>query len=842
MRKLQIGVLFGLLLFGAELGMAQAPATAPVAKVESFTPQGEIKGVRQVAARFSVPMVTFGDPRPAPPFDVQCDAPGHGRWSDARNWIYDFDNDLPAGLKCAFTTKPKLRSIGGGLVQPASFNFNTGGPALVMSYPGEGSWNIDEQQIFLLGLDAQATPDSIKEHAFCNVEGIGERIPLEVLEGSERDKVITEQSDRARNMFLVLTKRGRAGLLAVKDNRLKDAPIVVARCGRALPSGSKVSIVWGKGIAAANGLATSQDQRYNFGVRDNFSARTTCERVNPKAGCIPVTPLTLAFSAPVDFKLADKIRLQTANGEMSPLWEKKNGQSPTVDNVTFPGPFPANTEVTLTLPSNFVDDAGRPLTNAASFPLKIRIDEDPPLIKFPSKFGILELNADPALPVTVRNVEPTLKGVQTTNGSGKGVLARMNGSDDGALAKWILHLTAPAWERGEEREGEFPILMKGAAGNQFDISPLELPRNNDGKPFEVMGIPLPKPGFYMIEFASNRLGAALNGDATPYYVSSGALVTNMAVHFKKGRESSLVWVTTLDNAKPVSGAAVRISTCYGDKEWEGTTDANGTAHVNVELGDISTDKCSGHLVTARKDGDLSFVLSTWDDGINPWQFNLGGGEIAGPVIAHTVFDRPLFRAGETVSMKHFIRFRTEKGFDLVNNMPSSVTITHAGSGDEYTVPVEWSRNGSSGVSTWKIPQEAKLGTYWVTLKGYGRYSLESGTFRVEQYRVPLMKATLKPPAPLVNGDKLSIDAQLNLLAGGAAAGAPVKFRSRLVPYTLQFADYDDFSFGGRIPKLGISAVQPYAYDPDEDEGDDEGGDADDTSSNSSGDGNANQVN
>ena len=40
------------------------------AKVESFSPQGQIKDVRQVVARFSQPMVSFGDPRSEAPFDI----------------------------------------------------------------------------------------------------------------------------------------------------------------------------------------------------------------------------------------------------------------------------------------------------------------------------------------------------------------------------------------------------------------------------------------------------------------------------------------------------------------------------------------------------------------------------------------------------------------------------------------------------------------------------------------------------------------------------------------------------------------------------------------------------
>ena len=57
----------------------------------------------------------------------------------------------------------------------------------------------------------------------------------------------------------------------------------------------------------------------------------------------------------------------------------------------------------------------------------------------------------------------------------------------------------------------------------------------------------------------------------------------MAVHLKKGRESSLVWVTRLDNAQPVAKAKVRISTCDGELVTEGETDAKGMAKFDEDL-------------------------------------------------------------------------------------------------------------------------------------------------------------------------------------------------------------------------------------------------------------------
>ncbi|KQT41165.1 MULTISPECIES: alpha-2-macroglobulin [unclassified Methylophilus] len=822
-------VLLSILLLSNKAGAEPAPATAAVT-VQSFSPQGEIKAVRQVSARFSEPMVAFGDPRLESPFDISCPAPGNGHWADARNWVYDFDDDLPAGLKCTFTPKSSSKSLNGVSLDRKSFSFNTGGPAIQLSHPYEGNESIDEEQVFLLGLDAPVNLESVKQHAACSINGVGDRIPLRIIEGSQREKILAEQASRASNFFLVITKKAKQGIVEVKDNRLKNATVVVAQCDRKLPAGSKVTLWWDKGITSTSGIATSQAQSLQFAVREAFKVSVNCTRTNPKAGCVPVLPITVQFSAPVERDVASKLLLKTADGKQIAPVIAKNDTGKTLESVSFRGPFTEKSSISLSLPYGFKDDADRSPVNSASFPLKLNIDEDPPLIKFPSRFGILEQHAQPALPVSVRNVEATLTGVQVQPGASttsKGVVGRLALDDDATLAEWFFRVTRHPYDNKLDqqfsrehdrypREGEIPLLMGSARDSRFNTSPLQLPRAHGDKTFELIGVPLKKPGFYVVEFASDRLGATLHGEQKPYYVSSSALVTNMAVHLKQGRESSLVWVTRLDNAQPVANAAVRVSTCEGRTLWEGKTDGKGMAHIEETLPDGYYNHCSGLLATARKDDDMSFVFSSWDDGISPWQFNLGGGSSGTPLIAHTVFDRPLFRAGEKVSMKHFIRVRTGKGFDLADNQPDTISVVHEGSGEKYDVPVKWPN--AAGISTWEIPKEAKLGTYSVSLMA-GQFMLTSGAFRVEQYRVPLMKAVLKPPVqPLINGNQLAIDAQLNYLAGGAAAGTPVKFRSRLVRYPLQYSQFEDFSFGGRIPKEGIEAVQPYSYDPEMEEG------------------------
>jgi uncharacterized protein YfaS (alpha-2-macroglobulin family) len=98
-------------------------------------------------------------------------------------------------------------------------------------------------------------------------------------------------------------------------------------------------------------------------------------------------------------------------------------------------------------------------------------------------------------------------------------------------------------------------LLDAKAGK---VERFTMPKPGGGKAFEVVGIPLRKPGFYVVELASPKLGAGLALGKGPAYVSSAALVTNMVAHFKHGAESSLVWVTSLDKGKPVAQAQVAV--------------------------------------------------------------------------------------------------------------------------------------------------------------------------------------------------------------------------------------------------------------------------------------------
>ncbi len=847
-------------------------ASEPV--VDFFSPQNEVKGVRQVTARFSEQMVPFGDPRLVEPFDIACPEKGRARWADGRNWIYDFERDLPAGVICEFTLKPSLRTLAGKSVGgKQKFSFTTGGPAIRRTNPYEGSEYINEDQMFVLWLDAEPKEKTVLENAYCSVDGINERVGLRIVTGGDRKQVLR-------------SVRGR--YWRQEEKKLSE---LVVQCKQRFPNGARVTLVWGKGIESLSGVPTSQDQKLPYIARPPFTATFSCQRENPNADCIPFLPMTLQLSAPVSASFAGKITLiGPRNTVYRPQLqrEESDAKSDFVNFVTFAGPFPATSSFTLTVPPGMKDDAGRELSNRGRFPLLVRTAEYPPLAKFSGRFGIIE-KADPLLPVTLRNLEPEVKARMLDVAVSKGLVQRTTEGVVGTAKKVGNAITSLfsgkeaveesvtgkvkridseqdviAWLRRVGRAGRRESVFTGA-GPGASIKDFTVPKPGGKKAFEVVGIPLSSPGVYVVELQSAILGASLLGEQKPVYVPTAAVVTNLSAHFKWGRESSIVWVTRLDNAGPVPNAAVTIRDCEGKPRWEGRTNTDGIARLGEGIidpkklpvcgasGESEDDTYMdyddtkalrgmdrGLFVFARTDDDMTFVHTSWSEGIEPWRFNLPHESHRGPTIGHTVFDRTLLRAGETVSMKHIIRKHTLSGFVPAPKLPNTVMIRHQGSDQRYEFPLVWDPNGIAE-TTWKIPPDAKLGHYEVMLleKGSGKETKRtaiggyeegdeeyfrpegwpSGSFRVEEFRVPLMKGIIQPPKEqVVNARELSLDLFVSYLSGGGAGDLPVKLRTLTQPHYVGFEDFEGYTFAnGEIREEVSRRGQQRTYWEDEEE-------------------------
>ena len=734
--------------------------TSHAFQISKLSPQGEVARARQVLAQFDDSAIAFGDPKAQAPLALECSDPqgakGSARWLSDRVWAFDFEDDLPPGVTCTLQLKTGLQSTKGvTLSGPLSYRFNTGGPFVQELRPYRGQ-RIDEEQYFVLRLNGDASPASVQSHVWCDMEGLGEKIAVRLLQGTERAALLKAQG---------------------WDKQADKNPLayVTLACQRRLTPSAKVQLVFDKGVATPSGVVNSVEKRFTYWVREPFESSFSCERENAQSACLPIRPLTLSFNAPVKRKLLEGIRLVSDKQSVKPTFgagdSGEQGDEHVLTSISFGPLLTESTNFRIELPKDFKDASGRGLRNAATFPLKVTTGAMPPLAKFAAApFGIVERFAEPngmaLLPVTLRNVEAVLSvhGLHAAQAApatkpglanSKGQVSDFKPSNDREIIAWLKKiqrydndtvsrgfaasdskLPLPKVVDGDDRsvvQTRMVSLLHGQPG----VKTLSLPTpvGADPRPLEVVGIPL-DVGFHVVEIASQKLGSSLlderYGKGRTMYVRTSALVTNLGVHFKLGRENSLAWVTTLDKGLPVAGAAVRVSDCTGRELATGKTDAQGIAQlvgISPQAPACRNDDSysQAYFVSARAqqpagDGkasveDLAFTWSNWNKGIEPWRFNLPTRrEVRPDARAHTILDRTLLRAGETVSMKHLLRSETGKGFGLPSSSPDTLVITHQGSGQQFTQPLVWrqtakprkaaaatsSRSDVSAQATWPI--------------------------------------------------------------------------------------------------------------------------------------------
>jgi hypothetical protein len=765
--KIMRKVLFFFILFFASFEIFSIDKN----QILSFSPEGEVKDVTQVKVVFGSQMVPFGNPRTkTDQFEIDCPVTGKARWIDEKIFVYEFIESLKAGINCTFKLKNDIKTLSGSEITGKKlFKFTTGGPTVLSMNPYSDS-GIDEDQIFILNLDSEIDIKTLQGNLYFEIQGLKEKIPAEVL-----DKNSSEVKEIYKSLYS------------------KPQPTdLVLRASKKFPFNGKVSLVWSTGINSKTGVPNSTQQVFNYTVRKPFTAEMSCERENAKSNCIPFSKIYIHLSAPILSKHISKISLKGKDKTYTAKYKNSDSEAEedTVSTIYFEGPFPEESSFSLNISSDLEDDSKRKLSNAKKFPLLVKTDRFPPLAKFSGDFGILELEADPVLPVTLRNLDKTVNSkIITLSKDADNLLNKIFGkkvkiTPEGILT-WLKKIS------NSKRE-------KSIFQNVNDANKFEIPKPNGERAFEVVGIPLKEPGFYALEIESEKLGASLLEKKGKLYVPTSALVTNLAVHFKMGNENSLVWVTTLDKAQVVMDAKVSIRDCKNNLLGEGTTSVNGIWSFNGKLNPANCgygEYDTGVLVIAEKGKDLSFVHSNWTRGIEQWRFNLSGGMFPNNTIHHTILDRTVFRAGETVHMKHLVRKHSTSGLNFApnSNLPTKVKISFHAQNKEYFLPLNW--NNGSAESIWKIPKEVSLGNYSISLVKDSNESY-TGEFYVSEFKVPTLKAILQGPVEkLVQAKKITVDMIVNYLAGGPASGLPVKLTAiQRDSYLPNLPDWEDYIF------------------------------------------------
>jgi len=297
--------------------------------------------------------------------------------------------------------------------------------------------------------------------------------------------------------------------------------------------------------------------------------------------------------------------------------------------------------------------------------------------------------------------------------------------------------------------------------------------------------------------------------------------TNLGITVKDSRQNTLVFVTRLDTGAPVPQARVAIVSLQNTRVWQGTTDAKGIAlapalplRSSGEIWDFD------FIATAEKDGDVAYVGSNWNEGIQSWDFGLPYSlEEAEPILRGSVFtDRGVYKPGEEIHAKAIVRADTPNGIRL---LPAGTVLmlTVHDSRDRVVDQRRLTLNAwSSAEWTWTPHADSTLGNYRVeavwpagTTTGPAAPAPPMnewqrkiyGSFLVAAYRKPDFRVdtTLTADVP-VAGATLRASATAQYLFGTAVSSRPIRWKvSRTREYGVPAAITERFpelqwTFGG----------------------------------------------
>jgi uncharacterized protein YfaS (alpha-2-macroglobulin family) len=829
--------------------MASATAAAQTVQkpsgalsVVSVGPQGEIADLaeaHEIRIVFSEPMVSLGQiPSQvrAPFVRISPAIAGTYRWSGTTILIFTPDpkRPLPFATTYQITVDRTATAISGRtFARPVTFRFTTPTVKLLSTEWYRRGGRYDGAPVVALRFNQRVRPSEIVAHLHASfashpwslpdLDGLRRRLAASDPQSLQRlnEKVSTTQA--------VAAATGPVNLALTSDWDKKRFPpkadLVVVEMVGPVPPESWVRLELDATTPSPAGPATpARAQEYTVEVEPAFFV----DHIECAAECNPDNANVLWFRGPVkvaDFAQATSARDVTAPGREVALAKphpprQKDAYGNTRDVETtlsledagFDAPAPAHAYV-VTVDAGLQAADGQTL--GYTWLGRIENWHRPAFTSFGDGHGVWETGGGTLLPFYSRNFRNVTEWAAS-------VPAR-------ELMPTIRQLAGKAFTeppQGAGRARQLNVSADRIQSQGLDISAALSPA---------------KTGFV---WAAVRPGTPIaqaktyGGDITR---STMVQVTNLGINVKDSPQNTLVFVTRLDTGAPVPNADVSIVRFDNSVFWRGKTDANGiamAADTPLRRTQVPEDGRLAFLVTAEKDGDIAYVCSDWNEGIQPWEFGIRyNPNEAEPLLRGSVFtDRGVYRLGEEVHFKAVLRQNTPTGVRL---LPAGASVVVSVRDSEYraidrrTVKMNaW----SSADWTMTLPADGSLGNYSISAvleadvpkprtpeerrpgvepspqdDDYVPYhKVVRASFLVAAYRRPDFRVdvTLRTDSP-VSGATLSGAITARYLFGAAMGPRPVKWSfTRDLAYAVPRAIHEKF------PEERWEFIGDIDYDPE----------------------------
>ncbi|MGQ9584938.1 MAG: Ig-like domain-containing protein [Anaerolineae bacterium] len=317
-------------------------------------------------------------------------------------------------------------------------------------------------------------------------------------------------------------------------------------------------------------------------------------------------------------------------------------------------------------------------------------------------------------------------------------------------------------------------------------------------PLHEEGGPLP-PGIYYLECRAPEI------KATDYELERARhilVVTRWNILLKHTADEALVWVTDLATGRPVPNVPLTITEGASSQAIppvEGKTDSSGLFHA--AFSERRKELWQPLLVLAQDGDEKVAVSSEWEEGISPWNFDLPTEFYRDPYQGYLYTDRPIYRPGQKVYWKAFLRGDDDAHYTLLGVGEEVRVTVYDGEGKQvYQAPHTLSEMGTLHGEL-LLDEEASLGYYTINVKK-GAFEF-GGSFQVAEYRKPEYQIEVRTDKDsYVQGDIIEAEVSASYYFGGPVKEAQVRWTLMTAdhyfhPPKLQGYDFVDYDWAER---------------------------------------------
>ncbi len=544
------------------------------------------------------------------------------------------------------------------------------------------------------------------------------------------------------------------------SDTIKDLPpnrFAVFRAAAPLPPDASVSITFEKGIPSAEGsLVTETPQTYSFRTYGAFRVKEAFCNSFRETNCQPSSRFEIVFNNPLG-----KERFDKSNVKIEP--EIEDAEIDFYDDTLIIGGYKKpRTTYKITLEKSIEDEFGQTL--GEGFSAEIRVGSMEPELRGDGTgkdYVILDPHAKPLFSVYSVNY-PSLK-VRLYAVKPEDYQAFLNFKEESRNA--VPTLGKLVFDRS--------VAVKGgrdeASETRIDISPA----------------------------LNGKFGHAVLIVETPdkKSVIEWLEATQIGVDALVDDKKLIAFASDLKSGKPLDNVRISLSA-----KSEALTGRNGLAKLELP----AESDGSRSLLIARSGTD-SAILPEGDNyrSVSQWT-----RQPFAESLRWSVFDdRKMYRPGETVSVKGYLRRLTGGDFPDIGELN--------GAADNLNYVLEDSRGndilkGTANLNSFgafdlelKLPKTINLGEQRLKLTADGSLGEKQfvHNFEVEEFRRPEFEVSVKveTPAPFYVGDSAKIGVSAKYYAGGFLSNAATSWKITAKPVRYSPPNRDEYAFGKFVP-------------------------------------------